>query len=347
MQENPVRDGTRARLVQVINVGDVMGGTAACAWSVVRALPEMRHHVLCRSPVTALTTREFAPVVVDSVRDGEVRRRLVELKPDLILFHNTPPLNGGVIAGTRWPAPSIQYAHSLTRLGPADVRVACSRWLARQFAEREPSRPLMDVLWQGVPGPGGPEGDPRAERRSLGSQSLVVGRLCTPKPHKFPETILPFYAALAKRCPFAEWEFVGVPPEREPALKEACGGRAAFHAANWQARDRLLDWDVCLYHHPGLTESFGRVTAESMLAGCIPLVDARGGFLEQLDQFPFLVCKTLDEFARQLQALAALPTVRRALLQKELQRTATDRFSLPAFGQRLRSWTVRCGWKEC
>jgi glycosyltransferase involved in cell wall biosynthesis len=92
-----------------------------------------------------------------------------------------------------------------------------------------------------------------------------------------------------------------------------------------------------LYQHPKLTESFGRTAAEAMRAGCIPIVDARGGFLEQVTADSGFPCRTDADFAQALADLAN-PLRRQALSAAAVQR-GDAMFSMAAFRQRLqRLW---------
>lgn len=189
--------GHGPRLLQICNVGRIVGGTAACAWSVTRALPAYRHHVLFLSPPDRETNEAFAPVPVTwatTVTPRDVER----LQADVILLHN---VSASRIVG-ELPAASVLYRHSaITRPALADVTVCCSRWLARKMG-----MPEDRVLWQGcgldVPG--------RRDAK-LSRTELVVGRICTPIARKWPPSIVYFYAELAARCPDVCWEFVGCP----------------------------------------------------------------------------------------------------------------------------------------
>jgi glycosyltransferase involved in cell wall biosynthesis len=131
-----------------------------------------------------------------------------------------------------------------------------------------------------------------------------------------------------------EWEFVGCPFVLRPRLNAACGGRAAFHESGWSARQHLHRWDALLYHHPTLTESFGRTCAEAMRCGCIPIVDDRGGFREQIagPTRPGFLCEDFTAFDR---AVAALddPATRTKIGQAA--RTRAERFSLAQFAERF------------
>ena len=88
-----------------------------------------------------------------------------------------------------------------------------------------------------------------------------------------------------------------------------------------------------LYHHPTLTESFGRTVAEAMRCGCIPLVDHRGGFREQIAAGTGFLCRKLDSFAAALDAVQSRTT--QARLSRSAQQHADARFSIAAFRRRL------------
>lgn len=308
---------TRLRLLQVCNVGEIVGGTTACAWTVMRALPEFEHDIAFLTAVSAETRDAFLGIHIEqwpACTLDDVDR----LRPDVVLLHN--------IVGRRRMsrrAVTLQYVHSAGRRCPADVTICCSRWLARE-AHLNP----RDVLYQGVPRP-----------RRTGSRvrdtdgRFIVGRLCTPTAAKWPKSMAPFYAALAPRFPQIEWEFVGCPRRRRPELHEACGRRATFFPASWSARRRFWDWDVLMYHNAEVTESFGRTVAESMRAGCIPIVDARGGFLEQVTPETGFLCTTLDDFAASLDLLCDGSL--RVRISNAAQQHADRSFSLKRFREQL------------
>ena len=108
----------------------------------------------------------------------------------------------------------------------------------------------------------------------------MIGRICTPQQKKWPNDVDEFYGRLADSYPQIRWEFIGCPTELQSRLSTVCHGRTTFLPAGWGARSRLWNWDALLYHNPQVTESFGRTVAEAMRAGCIPIVDDRGGFRE-------------------------------------------------------------------
>jgi glycosyltransferase involved in cell wall biosynthesis len=157
-----------------------------------------------------------------------------------------------------------------------------------------------NVLYQAVPKPA----NPGNADRPRGGASLVIGRLCTPTTLKWPETLVGFYSAVASRRREVEWEFVGCPQRLQGPLEAACGGRARFHEAGWDARLRLWTWDALLYHHPTVTESFGRTAADAMRAGCVPIVDDRGGFREQIAAGAGWLCRSREEFSFAIDELA-------------------------------------------
>jgi len=311
---------SRWKLLQVCNVGRIVGGTAACAWTVTRALPECEHVVAFLSDVTPDTRAAFAGARIEQWPQCS-RRAVDSVGADVVLLHNI----GGREPVSR-SAVTLQYVHSAGRRAPADATVFCSRWLAQQSGCSPDA-----VLHQGVPRPI-PYAGPDSRCRGADSR-LVVGRICTPTVRKWPRVLVGFYQRLAARCPNVEWEFVGCPPGMQSDLLTACRGRARFPAAGWQARCRLWTWDVLLYHHPDLTESFGRTVAESLRAGCVPVVDARGGFVEQVTPETGFLCNGDNEFAA---ALSMIQEAGRRLRMSAAALRHGDRcFSIRAFRERL------------
>src|SRR4051812_45089980 len=114
------------RLLQVCNVGQITGGTAACAWSITRAFPDVEHHVAFLSAITDETRRVFSETPLHrwrSVTDDDVQR----LEADAVILHNTSVERADPIQ-CAW---TLQYVHSAGRRAAADRTVYCSRWLAR------------------------------------------------------------------------------------------------------------------------------------------------------------------------------------------------------------------------
>ena len=107
-------------LLQVCNVGNICGGTAACAWTIQRALPDFQHSVLFLSPPTAETRLAFANCHTEFIRRPG-SRDIIERNPDLVLLHN--------ISRQRLPTPAgpvtIQYLHSLITPAAADLTWSC------------------------------------------------------------------------------------------------------------------------------------------------------------------------------------------------------------------------------
>jgi hypothetical protein len=316
------------RLLQICNVGRIVGGTAACAWTVTRALPDFEHHVLFLSPPDRETVEAFAPVAV-SHSPMITPVDIAAIDPDFILLHNTSSRR--ILESL--PAPTILYLHSaISEPAQANVVVCCSQWLARRLA-----LPVDHVLWQAVP-KSAPLGSPRV---AADREQMAVGRLCTPQARKWPRSIVPFYAQLAARCPNVNWEFVGCLWELQPALTAACQGRCRFHPAGWQQRGLLTKWDVLLYSNPALPESFGRTVAESMRSGCIPVVDRLGGFIEQIPDDCGFLCSSCDEFAAALGRLSDVDF--RCAISARAKRHANHWFSETQFARNLRMWLKRAG----
>jgi len=324
-------------LLQVCNVGQILGGTAACAWSVTRSLPGFTHTVAFLSRVTEPTRAAFAGC--DIVQWDCVTANLVaEMGADMVLLHNTSRSR----CSDRLPVPTVQYLHSRITPAEAERTICCSDWLAKRC-----SIGLSDVLYQGVPRPR--HSVPPGETRALREQP-VIGRICTPTPRKWPPGICDSYQKLSGRFPSVRWEFVGCPPGLQDRLWEACGGSARFYPACWSARDRLWQWDALLYHNPSVTESFGRTVAEAMRAGCIPIVDDRGGFREQVTESCGWLCGNEKAFVGAVEQI--LSPVRRRQMSGACRAHADARFSLAQFGTNLvaqfrqaaaRRWTIGPG----
>ncbi|QDT67072.1 glycosyltransferase family 4 protein [Calycomorphotria hydatis] len=308
------------RMLQVCNVGNILGGTAACAWTVTRALPDFQHDVCFLSSITSATREAFQHCGIQqqqAITDG----LLNETEPDLVLLHNTP----GKRMRVKSSVPSIQYVHSKIRPASSSRQVYCSAWLANQMSDSPTSEPLRHVLYQAVPRP--PQLDfPHC--RELRDE-LVIGRICTRRAHKWPEALIPFYESLATRFPQVRWEFVGCPKELRDRLTKACHNRVRFHDASREARSLLWQWDAQLYHHPTITESFGRTCAESMRSGCVPIVDDRGGFREQVSEDTGYLCRSLDDFAAAIEQLQDIS--KRHQRSRRCQANADERFSLARF----------------
>ena len=322
-------------LLQVCNVGRIVGGTAACAWTVTRTLPDARHTVMFLSEITAETGEAFSHCRLIQRRRRVSGGDVARLRPDIVLLHNT----SNDRCDERLPVPTVQWLHSRIRPATADATVACSNWLAGQVGLLE-----GDVLYQAVPRP--PLGqafqpdtnafcriDAQSPPRQAGKPDLRIGRICTPVAKKWPGELLPLYWRLASQFPNVHWEFIGCPPAMQPALLEVCLGRATFQPASWSARNRYWKWDAMLYHNPHVTESFGRTVAEAMRAECVPIVDNRGGFREQVAAGCGFLCKTVDDFASAVSQLHSPST--RIEMSRCCRKHADERFSLAGFRERL------------
>ena len=306
------------KLLQVCNVGNVVGGTAACAWSITKAFPDCKHHILFFSAMTEETQTAFAHCRKEAVSklDGKIVRRIA---PDIVIFHNTPRSK----IREKLPCPTIQYLHSKITPAFSDLTIACSNWLANRY----PDTP--EVCLQGVPRPISPE---KMESRFLKGE-LTIGRICTPQLRKWPEESIAFYNFLSKEHPKANWEFVGCPETMRLQLRDACRNRATFLQGGWLSRSQLWRWDAMLYHHPHLTESFGRTVAEAMRAGCIPVVDNQGGFREQIVEGSGFLCLSPEEFSQAVSILKT-PNVR-CVRSQYCRKHADSLFSFKVFRKNL------------
>lgn len=309
------------RILQVCNVGNICGGTAACAWSITHALTGQDHIVLFFSLPTKETLNAFRHCEVRT--EQAIDDSIVEaLSPDLMILHNTSRDRVDVSSDLFM----LQFQHSAGVRATATKHVACSNWLADQL----PGSP--EVLYQPVPIPQQPE---RCPARNLDDE-LIIGRICTPTTRKWPPQLIEFYRELAEQNRAVTWEFVGTPPELKDSFRAACRGRVVFHDAGVDARQHVWRWHAMLYHHPTLTESFGRTVAEAMRAGCIPIVDGRGGFLEQIThkETGFL-CRDAQGFSESVHAIRDCHL--RAQISKNAVAHANKFFSLSTFYSQLRT----------
>ena len=307
------------RLLQICNVGEICGGTAACAWTISHALQEFQHDVFFLSEPNKRTRDAFSHCHIETNRIV-TNETVDKFSPDLILLHNTALVQVHELTNNL----TIQYHHSVGERTPADLHVVCSKWLASQPTTSN------NVLYQPVPCP------PKQgyERNRSLDQELTIGRICTPSRRKWPRELLTFYEQLAARFPEIWWEFVGAPRDFQESLMKVCNRRCRFYEAGFEARSHLWNWDALLYHHPSLTESFGRTAAEAMRAGCIPIVDAKGGFLEQIENGKNGFLFTNDAECKDAISKILDPADRKSIASSAIM-TADQKFSLETFRRRF------------
>ncbi len=313
------------RLIQMCNVGNIVGGTAACAWSVTKSLPDAEHTVVFRSAPTKETREAFAHCKIEVAKNVEPGL-LEKWGGDFLLLHNVSPEN--VFWNQNRPAlkiPVLQYVHSaMRRHAGADLTVVCSLFLAQRL-----NRNGVKVVYQGVPCPKDTAGN--GSVRS--GKEFIVGRICTPCAKKWPGWLVQFYQKLSAEFPEIRWEFVGCPDAFRPELFRACHQQATFHEAGWEARRHLNRWRVLLYHNPDVEETFGRTVAEAMRAGTVPVVDNAGGFVEQIGTQNGYLCSDQKAFSAALEEQSSFELWSR---KSACCRETTDTlFSFRSFRQRL------------
>ncbi|MCC7422014.1 MAG: glycosyltransferase, partial [Planctomycetaceae bacterium] len=273
------------KLLSVANVGTLLGGTGACTYSCVKALPDWQHSVVFFGGMDNGLEDRFGCEVRKATA---ITPQLIdEIKPDVILFHNTNP--------ERMPSSfpegclTVFYQHSAV-MSLRESRRRCnlvlsvSHHLAKQANIREDF-----VLYQPVPVPPA-EGE--RKRITLGRMSTAANKSKWEGAEAFYESL-----SLVMRSNY-ELEFVGAPESFEANARQTFTlGRGSFHPASVAARRLLWTWAGMLYSSP-VEESYGRTVCESQRAGCIPIVDRKGGFIEQIrhGETGFL-CSSIDEFA--------------------------------------------------
>lgn len=315
------------KLLSVANVGTLLGGTGACCYSCVKSLPDWQHAVVFLSTVEDFTRQQFGCEVRQETR---ITQQLIdEVKPDVILFHNTSP--------DRFPerlpddCVAVYYQHSAFHScrearRRCDVSLAVSHHLARQTNLRQDF-----ILYQPVPKP------PAGERRAV----LTFGRICTPNRMKW-RGVDRFYSKLGSSLDSLEfvfgdpvtarWDFVGAPDD----FPEHARFSGEFHPAAWDARRLLSEWTAMLYHHPTVSESYGRTVCEAQRAGCIPIVDRRGGFVEQIGHGKTgFLCDSVNEFA---EAVRTVAKGEHSIDIAAMQKAADERGSLAAWRRNFLAW---------
>jgi hypothetical protein len=282
------------KVLQVCNVASMTGGTANCAWSITKALPDMRHrvHFLGRTiPDSVSAAFSGCELTGGHKIDSEILSSV-----DLAIFHNTGPnLFPQYIPDN---LATVYYQHSAFPAA-AGIRKRCSKvfsvskWLAKECGLKD-----SDVLHQPVPIPPTRDKWPENER-------IRVTRFCTPNPQKWDEKdVLPFYRQLFTKIPDVDWTFVGAPHPVEMKLRNIAAEAIAtvtFEDASHGQRSILHTSDV-LIHHSSVTESYGRTICEAQRCGCYPIVDNRGGFVEQIEnRLTGALCDHESDFIFELQ----------------------------------------------
>lgn len=280
--------------MQFNNVGSLVGGTGACAFTVAQCFPEMTRAIYTfGSPSRELLEEckiEGIEVFSNKVSTEEA---IEQFKPDFVILHNTNP---GRIPEMDPRIPVIFYQHSNFSMARAsrdrsDVFFVCSRHLARQAGVDE-----KFVLYQPVPMP--------PHRTATRDENPSIGRICTPKASKWKiEDFSGVYRHLAERFTSVRFDFVGAPQEVRPAITEILGDQAAFFNPSWEERWRLRAWHGMLYSS-SLEESYGRVVCEAQRAGCVPIVSRLGGFVEQINPcVTGALCASPEEYGDAVQML--------------------------------------------
>jgi len=310
------------KLVQVNNL-IALGGTTTCAAAVCRALPEWRHEVLSLGPVhqpaaeawfrsRGVTVRRLRRVGAADVADA-----------DFVLLNNTP--RAGVDG--QLGVPTVSWHHSRhARHACGDLTLTVSRHLNRL------ERSQADVLLQGVADDH--DADTRRwSRRRLTDPHFHVGIYGTPNRNKFPPDLPAILAGVD--VPEARFELVGGEHLRNRCQRTDLRRRVRILRSAAGAGRRLWRWHVLVAHNaPGVTETFGRCVVEAMMAGCVPVTDARGGPTETVtDGRTGRLCESPDDFIHALRLLA--DRAHWAAMSRQARDHARQHFSLAAMRRRL------------
>jgi len=239
-----------------------------CALAVCKALPDWQHEIVTFGrPDGTIALPPGVRLLTDPGAAGR--------DAHVLLLHNTPPER---TAGPPTP-PTLQFHHSHARLADADLHLYASDWLRGAATDGWTCYQSVDTSATS------------GERSAM----FTVGRLTGAAPAKWGPTIDRLFAGIAD---------LGLPIDRE-----VCGGRLGNGVATElpmrpdAAHAYLPRWHVLVYHS-GVTESFGRVVVEAMAAGCVPLVDPRGGPAETVvNGVTGTHCRTPDDFIDRVRRL--------------------------------------------
>ena len=279
------------RMLSVANVASLLGGTGACAHDCIHSLPEWEHEIVfCKGRPSAaenLADHFGCPVWIGA---NSIEAQIRRFRPDVVLWHNTDVSRMPDRKGEAW----VYYQHShfsgaVNGRQRCDVALCVSRYLAMKTGIG-----ATGVLHQPI--------SPPPMRDARRPETLTIGRLCTPHPNKWPPSLLGFYATLAGCHAGVLWEFVGCPGEMRDSLTKACHGRARFHDPSRWARSLLWNWHAMIY--TGGAETYGRTACEAQQAGCVPIVDDDGGFIEQVREgVDGFLCDSPEEFCEAVGSL--------------------------------------------
>jgi len=312
-----------------------VGGVGVCARAIIDALPEWEHTLVSVTDEPSILQTDHAFADHEArVADRLDHHMITAAAADAVIFHNQETIIG-VPEG--WEVPLLYYFHGayfrpdptpevLHPMGAMSTAACVSHYLADQLG-----LPPASVWYQPVNAALG--GVEREDRR------LLIGRLCNPISNNWPAEIVDFFHFLASAHPAIEWEFVGCPEAMRDALFRACAGRVRFHAAGAEAKDNYARWHALVASNPHVTHGYGRTVCEAQIAGCVPIVDHRGGFIEQVEHgVTGFLCVDSEGFSEAL-AQVAVPARRRAIATRAIA-AASARGSLDTWRARFLSWFV-------
>jgi glycosyltransferase involved in cell wall biosynthesis len=314
------------KLLQVNNLASICGGTTQCSLSITKSLQDFDHAVHFFSGRNGAAIQGAFEGVERSFGSNLSHETLAKIAPDVVIFHNT----GEVRMPTFLPGDpvTVYYQHSaaLACRSPrrrCDIALGVSKHLCHQSGLGSEW-----MLYQPI------HMDGKREIRDR----LTIGRLCTPVPNKWnAERCGKLYRLLSRRHPEVKWEFVGCPDHvREVIIDAVKGFDCEFFPASPAARGKLYEWDAMLYDSE-IEESYGRTVCEAQMAGCIPIVTRRGGFIEQINHgADGFLCRDDAEFVWAVKQLYDTDTL------SEVSECATlagnSRGSLPLWRKSFLMW---------
>lgn len=309
------------RILQVNNVGSLLGGTLNCALSITKCFPDAKHGIHFVGSRSEEVRESLTSQGIE-VTDGTIRTSLLEAY-DLVIFHNTSEANfPGRLTSNIVP---VYYQHS--RVGGAlGLRRRCERsFCVSEFLAGVVGMDKSTVLYQPVP-------KAKEERDTEGPVTVI--RYCTPNSTKWPEGMERLYETILSGIDRDKFHFlfVGCP---EPIMKrlQAVNPKFGFMKASPLAITLLGHADVLLYDGP--EETYGRTVCEAQRSGCFPIVSRSGGFVEQIeDNKTGNLCSSAGDF---VQALSRFQKWKSPEIRETLRIAGDSRGSYSNFRKRFLS----------
>jgi len=319
------------KLLQIANIPNICGGTGACVYSIKRALPDWDHEILfVNAGDGECSDEEKAHYGCQISRVSKITPAYLEsVALDVVIFHNTGASTMPNFLSRDFI--SIFYEHSALKTHRSARKKCTIEWSVSMHLAVLTDQNTENVFYQPC---AQTEPIPRAE-------GIVIGKLCT-SGHMGREKwslddLYDFYAYLHKNHPDVQWEFVGCPDHRVEPLSQAVGENAKFYEPAWKNRNLFHRWTAHLHSSSKLTESYGRTVCEAQAAGCIPIVDMKGGQIEQINHgADGYLCREYSDFSDGIKFLK--DPLRLDFLREKAIKSGKERGGLQVWRNKFFNW---------